>query len=82
MSKLDNILLGDVDGRNGSTLRAFAQTTEYAESKADIKALMLELIGEDVTIAPHEKKGTISMEGLFKSRNQLRAELRKKVEEL
>jgi len=67
MSKLDEIFKPVYAGSSDDD--------SVSKAKEDIKALMLELIGED------ETEG---VPGLMKKnvRNNLRAELRKKVEEL
>jgi hypothetical protein len=56
------------------------------ESKQAIKALMLELIGEDETLTnttEYDKKSWVEQENNISiGANQLRATLRKKVEEL
>lgn len=72
MSKLDDILMRSFD----------YQGEEYAKDKQDIKNLMLELIGEDAArpeSGPH-RNGTA--QAVRRAGNNVKAELRKKVEEL
>lgn len=85
MSKLDDILvpIKYTDGFSADEAEfEMSRNPSLQQDKQKIKDLMLELISEDEIRPSGGPKRNGIEQGLRRTRNKLRAELRKKVEEL
>ena len=82
LSKLENEVATDVSRRINQHISGKAPKQSHSETKQEIKNLMLELVGQDEARPATGAQRNGIVQGLRRTRNKLRIELRKKVTEL